>query len=183
MSRGFLFILASLSYWPRGDIIGIVAELERPELLARARANVNRLRYQRNLRWRELAARADVSENALHNLNRGRPVSDLVLARVALVFGLELEQLFYNQPDEKRSDAFHDETDDWQATVRDVERYVRSITDPVQRAQAARHLLAVARGEVEAFERGAERREVSGRAEGDAAASPVQGRRGAARAG
>ena len=137
MSRGFLFILASLSYWPRGDIIGIVAELERPELLARARANVNRLRYQRNLRWRELAARADVSEASLYNLSRGQPVSDLVLAQVAQVFGLELEQLFYNPPDEKRPESYPSETDDWQATVRDVERYVRSITDPVQRAQAA----------------------------------------------
>ena len=114
-----------------------VAEMERPEQLSIARARINRLRMSHRLRWRDLAERAGVSEASLYNLSRGQPVSDLVLAQVAQVFGLELEQLFYNPPDEKRPESYPSETDDWQATVRDVERYVRSITDPVQRAQAA----------------------------------------------
>ncbi len=62
-------------------------------MLAIARKNVIRLRIKRNLQWKEIAKQADVSEDVLNNLSRGRPVSDLVLARVATVLGTDLEQL------------------------------------------------------------------------------------------
>lgn len=132
--------------------------MERSQLLAIARANVIRLRIEHNLQWKEIARRAEVSEDSLNNLSRGKPVSDLVLARVAQVFGLELEQLFYNPPDDEGApEKGGIGEEDWRATFREIERYVRSITDPERRAAVALYLRSVALGEVEDFERDVER--------------------------
>ena len=143
-------------------------------MLAIARRNVNRLRMDRRLRWRELAGMAGVSEASLYNLNRGKPVSDLVLASVAQAFGMELEHLFYNTPDEPETAQPQGEGD-WQGAIREVERYVRSITDPERRDAVALRLRAVALGEVEAFERDLDRRASPGGHPGGAPGKSKQG--------
>jgi transcriptional regulator with XRE-family HTH domain len=143
-------------------------------LLAVARENVARLRIKRNLRWKEIAKRADLSEDVLNNLSRGRPVSDLVLARVAEVLGTDLEHLFYNTPDEPETAQPQGEGD-WQGAIREVERYVRSITDPERRAAVALRLRAVALGEVEEFERDLNRRASPGGHPGGAPGKSKQG--------
>ncbi len=143
-------------------------------MLAIARANVIRLRIRHNLQWKEIARRAEVSYSAVVNLSRGKPVSDLVLARVATVLGTDLEYLFYNVPDEQ-APAPVTPHEDWQATIREVERYVRSITDPERRAAVALHLRSVALGKVEEFERDSDRRASPGGHPGGAAGKPRPG--------
>ena len=149
-----------------------MVELERPELLAIARKNVNRLRMDRRLRWRELAGMAGVSEASLYNLNRGKPVSDLVLAGVAQAFGTDLEHLFYNAPDEP-AQTEPQAPEDWREQLREIERNIRSIEDPIERLDTIRRLLAVTREYVGAYERRIEVSRASGRA--DAGIVPTPG--------
>ena len=154
--------------------MGQMTELERSEKIVIAQRNVNRLRMRAGLQWGELAKKAGVSVHTLYKLNRLASVSDLTLAQVAQVFGLDLEHLFYNTPDEPETAQPQGEGD-WQGAIREVERYVRSITDPERRDAVALRLRAVALGEVEAFERDLDRRAGPGGHPGGAPGKSKQG--------
>lgn len=122
-----------------------MAELERPELLAIARANVIRLRFKKNLRWKEIAKLADVSETTLNNLSRGKPVSDLVLARVAEVLGTDLEHLFYNTPDENATPAAGADEEAKARALREIDELLSQLDDPEDLAAAANVILSALR--------------------------------------
>lgn len=96
------------------------------------------------------------------------------MSAIATVLGVSVEHLFYNAPDEPAATE-PEEGEDWRAAIREVERYVRSITDPERRAAVALRLRAVALGEVEEFEREFDRRSSPGRHPGGTASKPKPG--------
>lgn len=114
-------------------------------MLAIARKNVNRLRMDRRLRWRELAGIAGVSEASLYNLNRGKPVSDLVLAQVAQAFGMDLEHLFYNTPDENATPAAGADEEAKARALREIDELLSQLDDPEDLAAAANVILSALR--------------------------------------
>lgn len=111
---------------------------------------------------------------APYNLNLPASVSDLTLAQVVQVFGLGLGHLFYNAPNEP-APTQPEAGEDWRGAIREVERYIRSITDPERRAAVALRLRAAALGEVEEFERDSDRRASAGGRSGGASGKSKPG--------
>lgn len=119
-------------------------------------------------RW--LADAANVGYGTLNNWLGGRQnMGTNSLESIAKVLGVTIEQMFYNGPDDPEPETIPEE---WQTAVREIERFVRSITDPVRRESVAMRLRAVALGEVEAFERDETRRAGAGRHSGGAEVAP-----------
>lgn len=143
-----------------------------------ARANVramlrNRRPARGGQKW--LAHEANIGYNTLnHWLGGHQDMGAQTLSAIAKVFGVSVEHLFYNTPDEPETAQPQGEGD-WQGAIREVERYVRSITDPERRDAVALRLRAVALGEVEAFERDLDRRASPGGHPGGAPGKSKQG--------
>ncbi len=114
-------------------------------MLAIARANVIRLRIKHNLQWKEIARRAEVSYSAVVNLSRGKPVSDLVLARVAEVLGTDLEHLFYNALDENATPAAGADEEAKARALREINELLSQLDDPEDLAAAANVILSALR--------------------------------------
>lgn len=152
-----------------------------------ARANVRAmLRSRRPARGAQkwLVDEANIGYNTLSNWLNGRQnMGAQTLGAIAKVFGVSVEHLFYNAPDEKAGAVVPPPgQEDWRESIREIERYVRSIEDPIERLATVRRLLAIARANVEDYERGVDRAAAPGRAEaGDAPAPGVRpGRAGRA---
>lgn len=102
---------------------------------------------------------ADVSGMAastLYNWLRAtdpESLGDKSIAKIAETLGVTVEQLFYNAPHEQAGGPPLAPQEDWREQIREIERYVRSIEDPVERLATIRRLLAIARTDVEVWER------------------------------
>lgn len=145
-----------------------------------ARANVramlrNRRPARGGQKW--LAHEANIGYNTLnHWLGGHQDMGAQTLGAIAKVFGVSVEHLFYNAPDEKAGAVVPPPgQEDWRESIREIERYVRSIEDPIERLATVRRLLAIARANVEDYERGVDRASAPGRAQaGDAPAPGVR---------
>lgn len=128
-----------------------------------ARATVRRWMWKQRPRrgaQKQLAEMANVGYTTISHWLGGRHRLGMEsLAQIAAALDLEVEQLFYNPPDEAEPEPHNDSKaeEDWRETVREVERYVRSIQDPERRLAVALRIRAVALGEVKDYERDAER--------------------------
>jgi len=152
-----------------------------------ARAKVRallRLRRPAKGAQKWLAEAANVGYGTINNWLGGRQnMGSESLGAIAKVLGVSVEHLFYNAPDEKAGAVVPPPgQEDWRESIREIERYVRSIEDPIERLATVRRLLAIARANVEGYERGGDRAAAPGRAEaGDAPAPGVRaGRAGRA---
>lgn len=124
-----------------------------------ARENVRRLLFEQAMTAKRLAEQTGISPSTIYNWLRDSAPENLgraSLAKVGDVFGLTVEQLFYNEPHEQAG-APPQAPEDWREQIREIERYVRSIEDPLERLATVRRLLSIARTDVEVYERSLER--------------------------
>lgn len=140
-----------------------------------ARAKVRallRLRRPAKGAQKWLAEAANVGYGTINNWLGGRQnMGSESLSAIAKVLGVSVEHLFYNAPDEQVA-APAQAPEDWREQLREIERYIRSIEDPVERVATIRRLLAVTRERVEAYERRVDVARAAGRVDAGAAPAP-----------
>ena len=125
-----------------------------------ARQNYRELLVMKGMTTKEVAEAVGVVPATIYNWLRVGNPTDLgipTVGRIAKVLGVELEQMFYYNPSHEQAGAPPQAPEDWREQIREIERYVRSIEDPVERLATVRRLLSIARTDVEVYERSLER--------------------------
>lgn len=125
-----------------------------------ARQIYRELLVMRGMTTKEVAEAVGVVPATIYNWLRVGNPTDLgipTIGRIAKVLGVELEHMFYYNPPHEQAGAPPQAPEDWREQIREIERYVRSIEDPVERLATVRRLLSIARTDVEVYERSLER--------------------------
>lgn len=131
-----------------------------------ARENVRRLTRLRGWSLKELAEAAGLSASSVYNWSKTNEPNELGPKAInAIAEALEVlpEHLFYNPPHEQAG-APPQAPEDWREQIREIERYVRSIESPAERLATVKRLLAIAKTDVEVWERSLDERTSAGRA-------------------
>lgn len=131
-----------------------------------ARENVRWLARARGMTLKGLADVSGIAASTLYNWLRAtdpETLGDKSIAKLAETLSVAVEQLFYNAPHEQAG-APPQAPEDWREQIREIERYVRSIESPAERLATVKRLLAIAKTDVEVWERSLDERTSAGRA-------------------
>ena len=124
-----------------------------------ARENVRWLARARGMTLKGLADVSGIAASTLYNWLRATDPESLgekSIAKIAETLSVSTEHLFYTGAHEQAG-APPQAPEDWREQIREIERYVRSIENPIERLATVRRLLAIARTDVEVYERSLDR--------------------------